>query len=87
MKGIRIDLEFDWDRGPEITITIFAKRTHIIGIYWSAYPVLGGAKPVDNPPYEFTDQPDLTGTTMDDMGWVQQPESGWGVPRREEPLE
>lgn len=38
-----LEIEFEWDHGPDLTITYFGRRTHIIGLWWSAYPVLGGA--------------------------------------------
>jgi hypothetical protein len=44
---MKFELEFDWDHGPDITLVIYAKRTHILTIAWSSYPVLGGAKPLD----------------------------------------
>ena len=40
-----LEIAFEWDCGPDLTITFFGRRTHIIGLWWSAYPVLGGAKP------------------------------------------
>ena len=39
-----LEIEFEWDHGPDLTITFFGRRTHIIGLWWSAYPVLGGAR-------------------------------------------
>lgn len=40
---MKIELEVEWDHGPDITLVIYAKRTHILTVAWSSYPVLGGA--------------------------------------------
>ena len=39
-----LEITFEWDHGPDLTITFFGRRTHIIELWWSAYPVLGGAR-------------------------------------------
>ena len=46
---MKIDLEFEWDHGPDLTLVIYAKRTHILSVSYSAYPVLGGANPAAPP--------------------------------------
>ena len=43
---MKIELEFDWDHGPDITLVIYGRRTHILTIAWSSYPVLGSSQPL-----------------------------------------
>ena len=37
-----LEIEFEWDHGPDLTIVFYGHRTHILSASWSAYPVLGG---------------------------------------------
>lgn len=37
---MKIELEFEWDHGPDITLVIYGRRTHIATVAWSSYPVL-----------------------------------------------
>ncbi len=39
-----LEIEFEWDHGPDLTIVFYGYRTHIVSASWSAYPVLGGIK-------------------------------------------
>ncbi len=48
LKRGPLEIEFEWDHGPDLTIVFYGHRTHIVSASWSAYPVLGGAKdPLD----------------------------------------
>ena len=94
---MKIDLEFEWDHGPDITLTVFTRwRTHILGLYWSAPQVLGG-KPDNLADYDYG-EPDLQGNSLDDLHWEdigytppQAPPlrktSPWYTPRSEPPFE
>lgn len=42
LKGGQLEIDFEWDHGPDFTIVFYGKRTHILSTSWSAYPVLGG---------------------------------------------
>ncbi len=36
----RLDIEIEWDHGPELWVTVYGRRTQIIMLSWNAYPVL-----------------------------------------------
>lgn len=36
------EIEVEWDHGPDVWIIFYGRRTHIFGISYQAYPVLGG---------------------------------------------
>ncbi len=38
------ELEVEWDHGPDVSIIFYGHRTHIFGLSYNAYPVLGGIK-------------------------------------------
>ena len=37
---MKIELEFEWDHGPDISLTIYGRRTWMFSISLAAYPVL-----------------------------------------------
>ncbi len=53
LKYRNLEIEFEWDHGPDLTIVYYGHRTHIVSASWSAYPVLGGAKDPFAPAFEF----------------------------------
>ena len=71
--------DVDDDFALDITLTI-GNRQYCLGLF-AMYIV--ELQP-ESPPYVFTDQPDLTGTSMKDMGW--SPSSKTNL-RPEEPFE
>jgi hypothetical protein len=44
LKRGPLEIEFEWDHGPDLSIVFYGHRTHILSASWSAYPVLGSAK-------------------------------------------
>ena len=92
---MKIDFEFEWDHGPDITIVFYAKRTHILSMSWNAYPVLGGAKPVESDDRPAEEAYGWHGPSTSDLSpsffdpWFGLDDLHWEdlTPRSEEPFE
>ncbi len=48
-----LEIEVEWDHGPDVSIIFYGHRTHILSASWSAYPVLAGPKDPVDPPHFF----------------------------------
>ncbi len=54
-----LELEVEWDHGPDLSLIFYGHRTHILSGSWSAYPVLGKIErmPRTGEPYAVTEHP------------------------------
>ncbi len=65
---MKIEFDFGWDiDGPELTITVTIRNYSWYAGFYTGHTRT--RRTLDTPSLTYTDQPDLTGTNLDDLHW------------------